>query len=108
MQFTNLHDGVADHDQTFKLINRGYNPDQRSAGQYFETTEEIYSYFLNVLPPMDFTRDAFSMCEFSVGTLTDCFVHFRGRFFCLCISRRSSQDFTDAVRDLHAHVGGAF
>lgn len=108
MQFTNLHDGVADCDQSFALINRGYTADKRSAGQFFETTEEIYSYFLTVLPPLDFRRDAYSMSEFSTGTLTDCFVHHRGRFFCLCIGRRTSHDFTDAVRDFQAHIGGAF
>lgn len=104
MQFANLFDGVADYDQTFALINRGYSPEQRSAGQYFETTEEIYSYFLNVLPPMDYTADAFSMCEFSTGTLTDAYMRFDGRFFCLCISRQNAGDFSDAIRAFRAEL----
>lgn len=108
MTFTNLHDGIADHDQTFALINRGYGPDQRRAGQYFETTEEIHTYFMNVLPPLDLSLNAYSMSEFSTGTLTDAFVCHRGRFFCLCISRRTGSDFTEAIRDFRAHVSGAF
>lgn len=104
MKFANLFDGMADYDQTFALINRGYSPDKRSAGQYFETTEEIYSYFLNVLLPLDFTADAFSMCEFSTGTLTDAFVRHNGRFFCLCISRQTASNFSDAVRAFRAEL----
>ncbi len=106
MKFANLFDGVADYDQTFALINRGYSPDKRSAGQYFETTGEIFDYFLNVLPPLDWTADAFSMREFSTGTLTDAFVRHDGRFFCLCISRRSAVDFSDAIRAFRAELAG--
>lgn len=106
MKFANLFDGVADYDQTFALINRGYSPDKRSAGQYFETTGEIFDYFLNVLPPLDWTADAFSMSEFSTGTLTDAFVRHDGRFFCLCISRRSAADFSDAIRAFRAELAG--
>lgn len=105
MQITRIYDTVADYEKSFDLINRGYAPEQRSAGQYFETTEEIYTYFLNVLPPLDFTADGFSMSEFSTGSLTDCFLRCNGRYFCLCISRRKSSDFADAVRGFHAAVG---
>ena len=104
MKFTNLFNGVADFDQTFALINRGYSPDKRAAGQYFETTDEIYSYFLNVLPPMDFTATAFSMSEFSTGSLTDAFVCHNGRFFCICINRRSAADFSAAIAAFHAEL----
>lgn len=104
MKFTRIHNALADYETTFELINRGYTPDKRSAGQYFETTEEIYNYFLNVLPPLDFTADGFSMSEFSTGSLTDCFLRRNGRFYCLCISRRKSSDFADAVRGFHAAV----
>lgn len=104
MKFSNLFEGVADRSQTFALINRGYSPDQRSAGQYFETTEEIYHYFLEVLPPLDFTHDGFSMSEFSTGNLTDAFVRHGERFFCLCINRRSSADFFEAIRVFRAEL----
>ena len=96
--------GCADHDQTFALINRGYTADKRRAGQYFETTEEMYNYFLNVLPPMDYTADAFSMSEYSTETLTDAFARISGRFYCLTISRSSGADFAKAVRSLRSHI----
>lgn len=104
MNFTRIFDGVADHDQTFALINRGYSPEQRSAGQFFETTEEMFNYFLNVLPPLDWDRDCFSMSEFSTGTLTDSFISLNGRCFCLCISRLSRADFHNAMREFRAHL----
>ncbi len=110
MQFSNLFNGVADYDQTFALINRGYNPDKRSAGQYFETTAEIFHHFLNVLPPLDWTLDAgaeaFSMSEFSTGALTDAFMRQGGRFFCLCISRNRASDFNEAIRALRVELAG--
>ena len=37
MKFERLHDGIADHDQTYALINRGYSANERSAGQWFFT-----------------------------------------------------------------------
>lgn len=104
MKFTCIYEKCADHDQTFALINRGYEPDQRSAGQYFETTSEMFQYFRDVLPPMDYTADGFSMCEYATGTLTDAFVRAGGQFYCLCISRTRSTDFTNAVRNLRAHL----
>lgn len=111
MQFANLFNGIADYDQTFSLINRGYTPDKRSAGQYFETTEEIFHHFLNILPPLDWTLDAgaeaFSMSEFSTGSLTDAFVRQEGRFFCLCISRNRASDFNEAIRALRVELAGS-
>ncbi len=97
MTFKRIFEGVADRAKTFELINRGYGPEQRFAGQWFETTEEIYHYFLEVLPPLDWTMDGFSMCEFATGFLTDGFVRINGRFFCLCIHRECSSDFASTV-----------
>lgn len=97
LNFEKISDGVADREKTFELINRGYGPDQRFAGQWFETTEEIYWYFLEVLPPHDFTGDGFSMSEFATGSLTDAFVRIGERYFCLCISRETPRDFTVAM-----------
>lgn len=112
MNFSNLFNGVAGHDEAFALINRGYSADKRSAGQFFETTEEMFNYFLNVLPPADWTLaagyEAFSMSEYSTETLTDAFLRQNGRFFCICISRRMADDFTAFVPGwLAAHVRGA-
>ena len=107
MKFERLHDGIADHDQAYALINRGYSADKRSAGQWFETTAEIYDTFLNILPPLDFTADGFSMSEYATGTLTDAFVRHGGRFFYLSISRERSGDFTNAVRAFREHLAFA-
>ncbi|WP_227272037.1 DUF1419 domain-containing protein [Roseobacter weihaiensis] len=102
MKFVSIHEGVADRSQSFELINRGYGPEQRFAGQWFETTEDVFTYFLEVLPPLDWTADGFSMSEFSTGYLTDAFVRIKGRFFCLCIHRERQMDFTNTVRAFKA------
>lgn len=107
MKFERLHDGIADHDQAYALINRGYSAKERSAGQWFETTAEIYATFLNILPPMDFTADGFSMSEYATGTLTDAFVRHGGRFFYLSISRERASDFSNAVRAFLEHLAFA-
>ena len=79
--FVKISEGVADHDQTFELINRGYGPEQRQSGQWFETTEEMYTYFHEILPPLDWTTSGFTMREFATGFLTDSFVKFGERYF---------------------------
>ena len=110
MNFSNLFNGVAGHDEAFALINRGYSADKRSAGQFFETTEEMFNYFLNVLPPAGWTLtagyEAFSMSEYSTETLTDAFLRQNGRFFCICISRRMAHDFTETIRAFRARLAG--
>jgi hypothetical protein len=104
MNFDCIHEGTANRAKTFELINRGFEPEQRSAGQWFETTEEIYDYFLNVLPPLDWTADGFSMREFATGFLTDGFVKSGGRFFCICVHRERAMDFTNTVRAFRAQL----
>lgn len=91
--FERISEGVADNARTFELINRGYSPDVFKAGQWFETGEEEYWYFLECMPPMDFGRGAFTMCEFSTGYLTNAFIKRGGRFYCLTIERKSAADF---------------
>lgn len=93
MKLTKIYDGVADYEQSFALINRGYEPDQFFAGQWFETTEEVYWYFLEVLPPLDFYGAGFSLCEFASGYLTNAFMKFRGRYYCVTIERKNAADF---------------
>ncbi|ABI93370.1 DUF1419 domain-containing protein (plasmid) [Roseobacter denitrificans] len=102
LKFTSIHEGVADRAKSFDLINRGYGPDQRFAGQWFETTEDVYTYFLEVLPPLDWTADGFSMSEFATGFLTDAYLRINGRFFCLCIHRERAMDFTNTLRAFKA------
>lgn len=97
-EFECIFEGIANRAKTFELINRGYEPEQRKAGQWFETTGEIYSYFLNILDPLDWEVDAFSMSEFATETLTDGFVKRGNRFFCVAIHRETRSDFTNTVR----------
>ncbi|MEO9652328.1 MAG: DUF1419 domain-containing protein [Roseobacter sp.] len=98
LKFTCIHDGLADRAKSFELINRGYGPEQRFAGQWFETTEDVFDYFLGVLPPLDCAEGGFSMSEFSTGFLTDAFVRVGGRFYCLCIHREHALDFINSIR----------
>jgi hypothetical protein len=107
MKFEAIHHGIADHDTSFDLINRGYSPEDRFEGQWFETVEAIYDHFLNVLPPLDYAAIAFSMCEFATGDLTDCFIQIGDRYYCLCIARRSSADFRTAVAHFQTMISSS-
>ena len=89
--FERISEAVAGHDATFALINRGYSPEQRKSGQWFETTEEMFDYFLEILPPLDFTTSGFSMREFATDFLTDSFVNFGERYFCLTVHREKQR-----------------
>lgn len=97
--FEKIFDGVADNAKTFELINRGYAPDVFKAGQWFKCQEDEYWYFLECLPPMDMSRGAFSMCEFSTGYLTNAFIERGNRYFCLTIQRQNRADFDLAMRE---------
>lgn len=96
MQTEKIFEGIADEAKTFELINRGYSPDVFRAGQWFEIMETEYWYFLECLPPMDFNGKAFSMCEFSTGSLTNAFFNLDGRYFCMTIERTNAADFDKA------------
>lgn len=96
--------GVADHDETFALINRGYGPDQFKAGQWFETTEKLYWYFLEILPPRHHGGGAFMMCEASTCTLSNAFVQIGERFFCLTVEHAGTTPFSETVRAFRALI----
>lgn len=98
MQFRKLFEGQASEAKTFELINRGYSPDVFRAGDFFEIGEAEYWYFLECLPPMDFSLGGFSMCEFATGNLTNAFFERDGRFWCLTIERKSAADFAAWAR----------
>ena len=103
MQFRKLFEGQASEAKAFELINRGYSPDGYSpdvfrAGDFFEIGEAEYWYFLECLPPMDFSQGGFSMCEFATGNLTNAFFERDGRFWCLTIERKSAADFASWAR----------
>ncbi len=104
MGYEQLHEGVADYDTSFALINRGYEPDQHKAGQWFETTEDVYNYFLNVLPPLYFDGSNFMMCEASTNTLSEMFMQINGRFFCLTAPHGGTPTIPDSIRTFYKHM----
>jgi len=95
-----IHDGVADYNTTFTLINR-YTPSNPykalgfRAGQWFETTEDIYSYFLGVLPPLHMTGGGFVVGECTMAGLYESFLEIDGKYYCAVIDWTGSQSFAD-------------
>lgn len=104
MDFQRIGTGVADRQETFALLNRGYEPDQRSAGQWFETTPEMWDYFLGVLPPLHFTGTAFVMSEAATDTLSDAWIKVGKRAFCLSVRHTSQSDFIAMVAAFRAEI----
>ncbi|GGX72479.1 hypothetical protein GCM10007385_46580 [Tateyamaria omphalii] len=93
---------VNGHDDTFALINRGYTPDVFKPYQWFETTEDLYTYFLEVLPPLHFSGGAFMMCERCTDTLSNAFLQSGTRFFCLTVPH--SEPFSAMVQAFRTHL----
>lgn len=102
--FKKISDLVADEHQTFVLLNRGYAPEQRSAGQWFEVEPRLYDYFLGVLPPKHFLGTAFVVAEAATDTLSDAFVMHEGRGFCLSVMNTGQMAFQNTVKEFCAHV----
>ena len=102
--FQSIGEGVADRAETFALLNRGYERHQRSAGQWFETTPEMWEYFLNILPPVNFTGSAFVMSEAATESLSDAWIMVGKRAFCLTVRHTSQSDFIAMVGAFKAHV----
>lgn len=95
--------GVVEYDATFALINRYQSRSPHAAlgfraGQWFETTHEIYWYFLECLPPLHQTRCGFVMMECTMGDLYEAFFEIDGRFFCMVVSWPGAGSF-DAISD---------
>ena len=104
MDLQRIGTGVADRQETFALLNRGYDPQQRSAGQWFETSREMWDYFLGVLPPLHFTGTAFVMSEAATGILSDAWIIAGDRAFCLAVPTGSQTDFIATEAAFRAHL----
>lgn len=86
---TKLFEGVAERDQHFKLLNdpaRSY-PNRPNAGEWWETTEEMYWYFLECLPPLGQNGMGFLMSEFNHDSVTCAYYELydadnKKRYFC--------------------------
>lgn len=86
-----IADGVQDYDATFALINRYQSSSPHAAigfkaGQWFETTEELYWYFLECLPPLYQNTVGFVMMECTMGDLYEAFFEIHERFYCAVVT----------------------
>lgn len=102
--FQSIGEGVADRTATFALLNRGYEAHQRRAGQWFEVEPEMWDYFLNILPPANFTGSAFVLSEAATESLSDAWIMVGKRAFCLAVRHGSQADFLATVAAFGAHV----
>lgn len=85
-----IADGIMSYDATFELINRYQASSPHAAtgfkaGQWFETTEDIYWYFLECLPPLHQTAQGFVVMECTMGDLYEAFFEIDNRFFCAVV-----------------------
>ena len=104
-----IHTDVLGMDDAFTLINRyagdnpfahlGYRP-----GQWFEVTDDVYWYFLEVLPPSYMSHAGFINCECVTNNLYDGFVEHKGRFFNLVTTGPNAHPFTDPAKALIQQV----
>lgn len=74
----------------FELINRysarsPFAAQGYQAGQVFETSEDLYMYFLEVLPPLMMTSGSFACGEMTTDRLVDSYHLIAGRAFCVTI-----------------------
>jgi len=95
--------GVADYDTSFEIVNRGYEEGQYEAGQWFETTEDVYQHFLGALPPLYFDGSAFVMSEPSTCSLSEGFIQIDGRYFCLTM-KHFTATIADDIRAFQKHI----
>ena len=102
--FQKISEGVSGEADTFKLLNRGYTPDVRQAGQWFETEPEMYEYFLGILPPKHWQGSAFVMSEAATEFLSDAWIKIGDRAFCLAVQNTGERAFVETVQAFRAHV----
>lgn len=104
-----IQSGICERAQAFQLLNR-YSADNPyrnlglKAGHWFETTEEVYWYFLEVLPPSFMAHYGFINCECVTHNLYDGFVETKGRYFSLMTFGPDEQPFAGLARRLITEV----
>ena len=104
-----IQTGVCERKKAFQLLNR-YSADNPyreiglKAGHWFETTEEVYWYFLEVLPPSFMDTYGFINCECVTHNLYDGFVETKGRYFSLMTFGPGQRPFAELARRLIAEV----
>lgn len=108
-QLERIFPSIADHDTSFELINRYNSANVHHtlgfrAGQWFETTEQVYWYFLECLPPLHMTGGGFVMSECTTGDLYESFVEIDGRYYCAVVAWDGPQSFSALWSALLAEV----
>jgi|GEM_PF-3698471 len=103
-EFLKISDGVNASSEAFELINRGYTPDVRIAGQWFEVAHDVYDYFLGVLPPKHWSGTAFAMCETATSFLTDAWIMHNGKAFNLTVEIGNESTFAATVYEFRAYL----
>lgn len=86
-----IHAGVAGIAQSYALINRyarsnPYHGLGFRAGQWFETTGEVYAQFLEAVPPLDMSANGFVVGECTTEDLYEAFSQVGDRYFCVVIA----------------------
>lgn len=86
-----IHTGVAGVEQSYALINRyaRSNPHHGlgfRAGEWFETTVEVYGQFLEAVPPLDMSAHGFVVGECTMEDLYEAFFRFGDQCFCAVIA----------------------
>ena len=98
-----VFEGVADRDVSFALMNRylASNPHAARgfrAGQWFETTREVYWQCLESVPPLYMASGGFVVGECTMDDLYECFFEIDGRYFCTVIAWAGPQSDIGAQR----------
>ena len=93
-----IYPGQAGYTASFELINRysgssNYRQLGFRVGQWFETSAEIYWYFLGCLPPVHQTSGGFVMSECTMDGLHDCFLEIDGRYYCAVVKWSGPRSF---------------
>jgi hypothetical protein len=105
-----IFEGLADDASSLELLNRyqAGNPHYARgyrAGQWFETTQETYWYFLECLPPLYMTGAAFVVIECTMNGLYDCFFEIDGRYYCAPVEWDGPGSFKALSKAMRAEVG---
>lgn len=109
IQLCKLHPHVLGMAAALDLINRYSSSNANAhlgyaAGQWFEITEDVYWYFLEVLPPSYMSHFGFINCECVTNNLYDGFVEHQGRFYTIVTRGPGANPFSDLATQLIKQV----
>lgn len=97
-------EGKTDMDGFYAWLNpklpheQKYNPAQLLSS-YVEVDKPTYDYFLEILPPMNWSSAGFAICEATMDDIRLAFFQILGRCFAAHISDRDPANKMNAVRD---------